>query len=61
MRNEEEHAAITKLYPSRYDHTSTGMKPPTDLLNGMATNIDDFGAFADEEIDKYVIGDRIVY
>jgi hypothetical protein len=34
MRNDEAQAAIDKLYASRYDHTPTGMKPPTDLLNG---------------------------
>ena len=34
MWNDEAQAAIAKLYASRYDHTPTGMKPPTDLLNG---------------------------
>ena len=56
MRNDDAQAEISKLYPSRYDHTSTGMKSPTELLDGMTTNVDDFGAFTDEEIDKHMVG-----
>ena len=58
MKDEAAQREITSHYPSRYDHTATGMKSPQELLNDMSQNVDDLGVFTDEEIDNNMVGGK---